>query len=404
MSDSKVQAIGDWNTLVDPGMRPEFPTHQIRFVKADGRVIGAAMRHIVLGTDPASEVWCEVGLIQWEPWYGYRPLFTVTSPPGANISLSPKIVCEICGDEGTIENGHWISTKPNDPPSFGQSMGVLTGNTVSGVQDGEHFSGVEDDEYELAVRRDLGDKVPEEEANAETKIYDFGLAKDPTPEMKDAYEMANQGRKLLPATWCQAHGLPTSALYINTSELSEKQMDFIGGALDMGMPITEEEWRRRVERTAFIREQLGYPDPAERIIGHATHAADEGEMVEVHMGAVHPEDQVQDSLRKQILDETAGYILGDRNISYGPPHIDFQRTAEMLTSLWGWKLNPGAKIEAHDIATIIQLVKLSRIQWSPGKRDNWADSIGYAACGWEAYVLTHPDHPEHPDNEGSGNV
>lgn len=52
MTQPLVKTVGDWEDLDEVG------THQARFVKADGRVIGIAMRHIVLGSDSKSKVWC----------------------------------------------------------------------------------------------------------------------------------------------------------------------------------------------------------------------------------------------------------------------------------------------------------------------------------------------------------
>lgn len=306
---ARVRTRGEWQDLDEEGL------HQFKFAVADGKVVGIVLRHVILGSDPKDKVWCEIGLVQWEPWFGYRPLFTVTSQPGEFISLSPHIVCEICGDKGMIAVGKWVSSVDFKGDVPHEPMAVLEGNEVSGTQDGVPFSGVEDDEYEIAVRRDLGDKVPEEEANADNKIYDFVAKPEVDPDLERI--------------------------------LAEEEL---------------------IGRTALHRS------------GQAMH----DELQEHYM-------RQAESPRKELLDRVASYILGDRNIAYGPPHVDFQRTAEMLTALWKWKLVPGAVIEAHDIANVVTLIKLSRIQWSPEKMDNWDDGAGYFACGWEAYVNTHPD-------------
>jgi Domain of unknown function (DUF6378) len=88
------------------------------------------------------------------------------------------------------------------------------------------------------------------------------------------------------------------------------------------------------------------------------------------------------NLRAEILDEAKVLICGDRNSQYGPPAQDFRRTADVLNSL-GYRGPGGRELEAHDVAVIISAVKLSRIMWSPGKRDHWVDLAGYAACGYE---------------------
>jgi hypothetical protein len=99
-------------------------------------------------------------------------------------------------------------------------------------------------------------------------------------------------------------------------------------------------------------------------------------------------DDNLESLRKSLLDEVASLVLGDRNAAYGPPHQDFARTAAMLTEMWRHKLRDKELIHAHDVAELMIVLKLSRLQWSPGKRDSWVDIAGYAACGYEAHELT----------------
>jgi Domain of unknown function (DUF6378) len=96
-----------------------------------------------------------------------------------------------------------------------------------------------------------------------------------------------------------------------------------------------------------------------------------------------PFSRVKDNLteRARVLDEAKNLICGDRNNQYGEPHQDFQRTAGVLNAL-GY-LAPDGPLKAHDVAVIISAVKLSRIMWSPEKRDHWVDLAGYAACGYE---------------------
>lgn len=86
--------------------------------------------------------------------------------------------------------------------------------------------------------------------------------------------------------------------------------------------------------------------------------------------------------RADLLREAEQLVNGDRNNQYGPPTQDFDRSAALLTAL-GYRKNDGQLIEGHDIAIIITAVKLSRLMWSPEKRDSWTDVAGYAACGWE---------------------
>jgi hypothetical protein len=82
------------------------------------------------------------------------------------------------------------------------------------------------------------------------------------------------------------------------------------------------------------------------------------------------------SPRADMLREAERIVDGDRNVQYGDPRADFQRTATM----WGAYL--GVEIQPQDVAAMMALLKISRIRWSPEKRDSWVDLAGYAACGW----------------------
>lgn len=97
-----------------------------------------------------------------------------------------------------------------------------------------------------------------------------------------------------------------------------------------------------------------------------------------------------DSPRASALDEARQLITGDRNNSYGPPTEDFRRTAEMATS-FGFRFVGHADgapedLEPHHVAIFMMLLKLSRLAWTPGKRDSWVDAAGYAGCGYECAV------------------
>ncbi len=92
-----------------------------------------------------------------------------------------------------------------------------------------------------------------------------------------------------------------------------------------------------------------------------------------------------DSPRALLLDEAKHLIMGDRNAQYGPPTQDFERTSDILNAM-GYRGPGGRPIQMHDIALMVMAVKMSRLVWTPGKRDSWVDFAGYAACGWECVV------------------
>lgn len=84
--------------------------------------------------------------------------------------------------------------------------------------------------------------------------------------------------------------------------------------------------------------------------------------------------------RRGMLEEADACVNGDRNADYGDPIQDFRRTGQM----WGAYL--GVPVEPHDVAAMMCMLKVSRIRWSPTKRDNWVDLAGYAACGYDCSV------------------
>lgn len=96
------------------------------------------------------------------------------------------------------------------------------------------------------------------------------------------------------------------------------------------------------------------------------------------------------SARELVLELAKDAVLRQRNNTYGPPTQDFDRAARMLNALGFAVLKPidfetdeVLDIEAHHVAMIQMVVKLSRLTWSPLHMDSWVDLAGYAACGYE---------------------
>lgn len=90
------------------------------------------------------------------------------------------------------------------------------------------------------------------------------------------------------------------------------------------------------------------------------------------------------SPRAAVLREAEDAVCGDRDKSYGPPYKGLEQTAGMLNAL-GFRIG-AMPIRAHHVAIIFAAIKLSRLMWSPNKRDSWVDLAGYAACGYECVV------------------
>lgn len=90
------------------------------------------------------------------------------------------------------------------------------------------------------------------------------------------------------------------------------------------------------------------------------------------------------NVRASVLLEAESLVNGDRNKSYGDPNADFSRTAALWQIyLMGVVERNGGKLTlaAHDVAVMMALLKISRLAWSPEKRDSWVDLAGYSACG-----------------------
>lgn len=100
-------------------------------------------------------------------------------------------------------------------------------------------------------------------------------------------------------------------------------------------------------------------------------------------------------------------VDGDRNIDYGDPFDDFDTTA----SFWQTYLSRivarrgSLFIDAHDVAALMMLLKLSRLSWTPQKRDHWADIAGYAACGWDCVErFSYPSEEESDNSENEATM
>ena len=167
-------AVGEWQSLDAP-----LDNHLFKFVMVGDDVIGGVLKHAVSGTGTArinARVWCEPGLIQWEPYGEPRALFSVASDPKQQLSLLPFIVCEICGDKGWIVSGKWVPKDDDEGVGTEPRMPSLesTGNS-----------------FRPAIRRELGDRVEVEEEGADRRLYDMTggpteIIHETDPELKRA--------------------------------------------------------------------------------------------------------------------------------------------------------------------------------------------------------------------------
>lgn len=75
---------------------------------------------------------------------------------------------------------------------------------------------------------------------------------------------------------------------------------------------------------------------------------------------------------ENVLEEAGRIVSGDRGDDYGHPRDDFDRTAGAWSALFGWD------VSARQVALAMVVVKLSRLQETPLKRDSIVDIAGYA--------------------------
>jgi predicted Rossmann fold nucleotide-binding protein DprA/Smf involved in DNA uptake len=82
--------------------------------------------------------------------------------------------------------------------------------------------------------------------------------------------------------------------------------------------------------------------------------------------------QYQPPSDENVLEEAGRIVAGDRGDDYGHPRDDFARTAGAWSALFGWDVEP------RQVALAMVVVKLSRLQETPLKRDSIVDIAGYA--------------------------
>ena len=83
--------------------------------------------------------------------------------------------------------------------------------------------------------------------------------------------------------------------------------------------------------------------------------------------------------RKRVLSEAERCVCGQREQDYGTPEDSF----DMIGKLWTVYLDYSTKIDAHDVAAMMALLKIARIAENPQHMDSWVDGCGYFACGGE---------------------
>jgi hypothetical protein len=88
-------------------------------------------------------------------------------------------------------------------------------------------------------------------------------------------------------------------------------------------------------------------------------------------------------VRQQVLDSAGRAVNGARAADYGHPEDNLGRIAALFTAFLAGRVDPAADITAAEVSLLMTLVKVARLQASPGHMDSWTDIAGYAAIGAE---------------------
>lgn len=88
--------------------------------------------------------------------------------------------------------------------------------------------------------------------------------------------------------------------------------------------------------------------------------------------------------RAELL-ESALAAVNARPKAYGPPERNFDRIALLWSdhTVNRYGAGVGLKFDAVDVACMMALMKIARLEETPDHLDSWTDLAGYAACGAE---------------------
>ena len=92
--------------------------------------------------------------------------------------------------------------------------------------------------------------------------------------------------------------------------------------------------------------------------------------------------------RSQVLDTAKEYVCKGREETHGKPEDTFATIAEF------WSIYLDVRLEAHDVAAMMALLKLARVKANFENDDNWVDLAGYSACGAELAEALKKENPE----------
>ena len=88
-------------------------------------------------------------------------------------------------------------------------------------------------------------------------------------------------------------------------------------------------------------------------------------------------------LDKSALLDEAKATVGGRGKSYGTPEDNFARIASHWATFLINAKDVSVDLTPGDVAIMMALMKIARLENDPNHADSWVDLAGYAACGAE---------------------
>lgn len=85
----------------------------------------------------------------------------------------------------------------------------------------------------------------------------------------------------------------------------------------------------------------------------------------------------------KICNKAAELVSGERNKTHGDKTRQHSCAAEYWSTYLSRRLKTPIRIDAHDVAMLSLLLKISRIQSGEHNPDNYVDMAGYAGCAGE---------------------
>ena len=86
-------------------------------------------------------------------------------------------------------------------------------------------------------------------------------------------------------------------------------------------------------------------------------------------------------LRAEILDTAKSMVTGQREQDYGSVENNFAQIARYWTDYL--YAHERTRLDGRDVAIMMCLFKIARLNTGRGSPDTWVDLAGYAACGGE---------------------